>query len=77
MMLDCIPPQHIGNNGTIMPSLRLKSFVLPLVLVQQRANICFPEEAGNLTNEPVERGALERCSKDLQPSPANCWAFSY
>ncbi len=44
MMLSYIPPWPVRNNETIMPSLRLTSFVLLLILVQQRANVCFPKD---------------------------------
>ncbi len=46
---DVRPQHHSGRStrGTIMPSLRLTSFVLPLIWFRQGANICFPKEGGD------------------------------
>ncbi len=52
IMVPCLPPTHI-------------SFFYLSILVQQRANFCFPEEAGNLLCGPDEWRALEGSSKDF------------
>ncbi len=64
MMLGHIPPRPVHNTGPLCLHSDSHHLFCHSILVQQGANACFPEEAGNLLDGPDEWGALERSSKD-------------